>query len=404
MPEVSIASRVGRLDQLDACDAGVGEVAAGLGDIRLLRGWLDSREADLARRQDELAATSGAAPAADVLGRSGKTSRRTAQRIARRAETLGDAPALAEQLADGRVSVDHVDALGVVAGRLDEPLRDEMFNLADELAAAAAKRTPEQFRRHLNDMARNLADDDGIERSEQQRDEARLHLDVDQASGMGELRGELHPDDYQKVNRRIDAEIRALRQLDQYAGKRRDQLAAVALVNLVTGQRAASRVPAEVVIHVGLEAINGAIGAPKFGEYLDGAPVPIEAVRRHACDAQIIPAVLDGKGMALDVGRSRRLATPSQRHALRAMYRTCAVGDCNTGFDRCEVHHVLEWQADQGPTDLRFLFPVCSHHHHRLHEGRWRAELDPSSRELAIRYPNGSIHSRSYPDLMSPAA
>jgi len=101
---------------LDATAAGPSDVARGLTDVRFLRGWLDSREIDLARRQAELADTIGAAPAADVLGRSGKTSRRKAEQIAARAAALTDAPALAQGLADGAISADHADAFASVAG------------------------------------------------------------------------------------------------------------------------------------------------------------------------------------------------------------------------------------------------------------------------------------------------
>ena len=55
----------------------------------------------------------------------------------------------------------------------------------------------------------------------------------------------------------------------------------------------------------------------------DGQTLPPETVRRMCCDADIIPVVLDGAGVTLDVGRSRRVATADQRRALRAMYRTC---------------------------------------------------------------------------------
>lgn len=111
--------------------------------------------------------------------------------------------------------------------------------------------------------------------------------------------------------------------------------------------------------------------------------VPSNNGYRHAC-----------------IGRAQRLATKDQRHALRSMYRTYGVGDCNTAFDRCEIHHSLEWTAQQGPTDLEYLFPVCSHHHHRLHEGRWRTQLDASTRELTVTYPDGTLHSRTRPDLL----
>jgi len=218
---------------------------------------------------------------------------------------------------------------------------------------------------------------------------------------MGEIRGELHPDDWQKVNRRINAEVSALRKLPEHRSRDRAQLSAVALVNLVTGSKAASRPPAAVAIHVGLPTLLDAQGADKFGEYSDGTPVPAETIRRHACDARIIPVVLDGEGVPLDVGRAQRLATPEQRTALRAMYRTCGVDGCNTNFDRCEIHHLLEWTADQGPTDLEYLVPVCDYHHHRAHEGRWRYELDTGTRELTVTYPDGTHHSTALPDIIA---
>lgn len=399
----STTERVDRLATLDVCVAGPSQVAGGLTDIRIVRGWLDAREADLARRQAELSDTDGAAPAADVLGRAGRTTRRRAEQVAARATALADAPSLSDGLANGTISADHADAFASVTGKADDSIRLGLLEEEAEIAADAIGRTPEQFRRRLKERVRILADDDGVERSEQQRDEARIHFGIDESSGMGEVRGELHPDDYQKVKRRIDAEVAALQRGDRYRHVRREQLQAIALVSLITGQKATARTPAEVVIHVALESINGTPGAPKFGEYVDGSPVPVESIRRHACDANIIPVVLNGDGMPLDVGRARRLATKDQRHALRSMHRTCAVGECNTAFDRCEIHHSLEWTAHQGPTDLKYLFPVCAHHHHRLHEGRWRAQLDPSTRELTVTYPDGTLHSRSRPDLLDEA-
>jgi hypothetical protein len=81
------------------------------------------------------------------------------------------------------------------------------------------------------------------------------------------------------------------------------------------------------------------------------------------------------------------------------MYRTCAVEGCETGFDRCEIHHVLEWSEQQGPTDLKYLVPACPYHHHRFHEGRWPIQLHPKTREFTVWYPDGTLHSRSRPDI-----
>ncbi len=123
----------------------------------------------------------------------------------------------------------------------------------------------------------------------------------------------------------------------------------------------------------------------------------IAAARRHACDANIIAVVLGGDSMPMDVGRERRLATPEQRHALRSMYRTCAIDGCDAHFDLCHIHHLLQWEED-GFTDLENLLPLCSFHHHKAHEGRWRLQLDPSTRQLTVTLPNGYVHSISLPD------
>ena len=397
--DMNPAARLSHLEMMSIESAGVGELAAGFAAVRDLRSWLDATEAHLARRQDVLAATIGARPAADALAQGRKMSRRAAERAADRAAVLGEAPEIERQLSKGNISAEHVDALTVAAKGLSGDDRAGLFDHHEELALAAAAKTPEQFGRHVRRTIQQLSDDDGVEVSERQRDQAQISLGINEATGMGEIRGELHPDDWQKVNRRIDAEVAALRKRDQHANKTRAQLSAVALVNLITSTRTASRVPAEVVIHVGLDAINQIPGAPRFGEYSNGSPVPVAAIRRHACDANLIPVVLNGDGIALDVGRAQRLATPEQRTALRAMYRTCAVDGCSATFDRCEVHHTLEWTHDQGPTDLDHLIPICTYHHHRFHEGRWRHQLDPDTRELTIWYPDGTLHSRSRPDI-----
>lgn len=394
------AERLAVIDGITVDDACPGALAKGFTNLAALRGHLAAKEAEFARRQQELADEIGAAPAVDAMNRSGRTSRQAAQRAADRAEALGDAPRLSEFLEAGRVSTEHADALASEIGKLDDDRRSRLLDDEAELASHAAGSTPEQFRRHLKRTIREQSADDGIDESERQREQARVVLGKNEHTGMGEIRGELHPDDWQQINRRIDAEVAALRKLPDHHGKDRAQLTAVALLNLVTGARSASRTPASVAVHISLPALLDEPGADRFGEYSDGTPVPAATVRRHACDAEIIPIVLGGDSRPLDVGRSRRLATPEQRSALRSMYRTCAIDGCNTNFDRCEIHHVLEWTADQGPTDLRYLLPLCGYHHHRAHEGRWRLQLDPDTRQLSVVYPDGTHHSTGLPDIV----
>ncbi len=54
---------------------------------------------------------------------------------------------------------------------------------------------------------------------------------------------------------------------------------------------------------------------------------------------------------------SVRVANRAQRRALRAMYRTCGYPGCDVTFDRCDIHHVIEWLR-HGATDLDNLLPL----------------------------------------------
>ena len=125
-------------------------------------------------------------------------------------------------------------------------------------------------------------------------------------------------------------------------------------------------------------------------ETSDGQPITPDAVRRLACDAELIPTVLDSTGAVLDQGRARRVATVDQRRALRAMYRTCGHPDCSVRFADCEIHHVIEWIHQHGPTDLANLLPLCSEHHHLVHDAGWHLTLHPD-RTITLRRPDGTV-------------
>ena len=121
----------------------------------------------------------------------------------------------------------------------------------------------------------------------------------------------------------------------------------------------------------------------------DGQHLPAATIRRLACDANVIPIVLGGDGVPLDVGRAQRLATRDQRRALRAMYQTCGHPGCQVRFEDCRIHHVTWWEHF-GPTDLVNLLPLCERHHHLVHEGGWSLTMKPD-RTITLRRPDGSL-------------
>lgn len=115
-----------------------------------------------------------------------------------------------------------------------------------------------------------------------------------------------------------------------------------------------------------------------------------------ACHAAIIPVVLDSDGVVLDQGRTVRNATRAQRRALRAMYATCAIPGCRVASGHCQPHHIRWWVEHGGPTDLHNLLPLCSRHHHCVHEGGWQIVMHPD-RSLTITYTDGSVQETGPP-------
>ena len=55
----------------------------------------------------------------------------------------------------------------------------------------------------------------------------------------------------------------------------------------------------------------------------------------------------------------------------------------------CQPHHVHWWRR-QGLTDLDNLLPLCSRHHHCVHEGGWVLVLQPDH-SFTITYPDETV-------------
>ncbi|GAB3547311.1 hypothetical protein GCM10027404_09080 [Arthrobacter tumbae] len=115
-------------------------------------------------------------------------------------------------------------------------------------------------------------------------------------------------------------------------------------------------------------ADNGHDGHSVFAQQLSA-----RSIRKLACDADILPLVLGGKGQVLDIGRTQRLFPPHLRRALVARDKGCAFPDCTTPATWCEAHHTIPW-ATGGTTNLNHGVLLCSWHHHQIHQGNWTVE------------------------------
>ncbi|MEJ2867806.1 DUF222 domain-containing protein [Actinomycetospora sp. OC33-EN08] len=95
-----------------------------------------------------------------------------------------------------------------------------------------------------------------------------------------------------------------------------------------------------------------------------------EAVRRLACDAEIIPMLMGSKGEVLDVGRKSRTPPAGLRRAIWARDRHCAFPGCRRKARHCQIHHIRHW-AHHGETEPDNLGLLCTYHHGLVHHSGW---------------------------------
>jgi hypothetical protein len=132
-----------------------------------------------------------------------------------------------------------------------------------------------------------------------------------------------------------------------------------------------------VVITIDLDKILRDLGA---GELLDGTGLSPGEVRRLACNASLLPAVLGSHSEVLDLGRETRLFNAAQRKAMAIRDRHCRAEGCQVPAAWCEAHHLDPWSSG-GRTDLDAGVLLCSFHHHRVHDKKYSHD----------RHPDGSI-------------
>ncbi|MDT0196862.1 DUF222 domain-containing protein [Arthrobacter sp. AB6] len=106
------------------------------------------------------------------------------------------------------------------------------------------------------------------------------------------------------------------------------------------------------------------------GNFAFTGPVAAQALRKIACDAEIIPALMGTDGEVLDLGRRTRLFTAAQRLALIARDQGCTFPGCTIPAPWCEAHHITYWSRG-GPTNLDNGALLCAHHHHLIHKEQW---------------------------------
>jgi hypothetical protein len=282
----------------------------------------------------------------------------------RTAQALRDWPAISLAFREGRLSYTKVRALTRVAA-----LHDEQALLRYALDATAPQ-VEERCRQIRNVHA------DSVHDAKRAWDGRSLSVWRNAGRGTLSIRVEVPLDAGELITQALERamEVREAASGAEFAeasfqSEQADALLVIAKAYLDGGaQESASTCTADhyqVVVHVDEAALRGGAGR---------ADVPIETVKRLACDASLVVVTEDERGAPLNVGRKQRTVPTAIRRALWSRDRGCAFPGCHrTRF--VDAHHVRHW-AEGGETSIDNLVLLCSHHHRLLHEGGYRIRRD----------------------------
>ncbi len=150
----------------------------------------------------------------------------------------------------------------------------------------------------------------------------------------------------------------------------------------------------QVMVHVDQAALHRDAGATC--ELQAGAGISPDTARRISCDCSIM-ALLEGDGVPLKLGRTRRTISPALRRVLEARDRHCVFPGCSNER-RLDGHHVAHWIED-GLTEPDNVTLLCRRHHRLVHEGGYTMTFDGKSARFFR--PDGSEVERvpTYPSL-----
>jgi hypothetical protein len=306
-----------------------------------------------------------------------------ARQVALAGELQSGHDATAEALDSGLVSPGHAAVIVQATGQLPETVSDEQRQVVEAgLVEQASRYSPDQLRRVARRAIEAVEPDqrivDAHENELIQTEEQAAHDKCALAlhdNGDGTTTGHFTiPALAASILAKIIDAMTAPRRMREPAGtgtpersfdwRHRRGLAFVELLEHLPTGHLHPKSAATVVVTIDHTVLAGALKAA----HLDtDQSLSAGEARRLACNAAILPAVLGGKSVALDLGHTARLFSESQRVAKGLEHTTCAAAGCERPYAWCELHHRKAW-ASGGRTDLHNAIPLCHQHHQWIHD------------------------------------
>jgi hypothetical protein len=346
-----------------------------------------------------------------------------AKRLAFQGRELADAPLAAQAALAGDLTSAQASAAARALALASPQLEPEQLAAVEAAAVAAARKdaAPQALplaKRAVRDGC-PAADTPEAWADRAEKDAARAQRDrhlVFKPDGAGAVRvsGSLPLAQGAVVEAAVDAWAERRRRELKTAADRpvgedcptRAQLRADALFDLAKAAQAAGDAPwlggerPRLTVTVTLEELRSGLPAGLVGT---GAAARAAGgltageLRRVACDCGVLPVVMGGGSLPLDVGRETRAIPVGIRRALELRDQGCSFPNCERPPSLTHAHHLVPWQMG-GPTALENLASVCDHHHAVVepagryaldgsvadNPNRWRMEIGPQGYPQAV--------------------
>ena len=129
-----------------------------------------------------------------------------------------------------------------------------------------------------------------------------------------------------------------------------------------------------IVVTIDHQKLASALGTATTST---GETITAGQTRRLACQAGILPAILDGDSEILDLGRTSRFFKAALRKAIDLRDTECTTRGCHVPAAFCHGHHYRQPWAHGGRTSLNNGKLLCPFHHHRAHDNTWDTHHHP---------------------------
>ena len=321
---------------------------------------------------------------ADLLGCEWADARRRvlgAQQVCQRVGLDGTVlpprlPATAAAFEDGRIGLRHVEVIGKVLGTdAAARLAPQIWAEVETILAGQAVETSPTPLLSVGTAMVDALDADGPEPDDRPTPQVNeLHVRRHRGGPGGRITGRF--DDaalFDTVATALDAHSTPVTGDDQRTAPQRaaEALADLCAQVLTHGEipdRGGHRPHLNVIIR--LEDLENRARAAMLDF---GGTLTPESLRMLACDAGVVPVVMNGTGQPLDVGRLTRVIPDGIRRAVAARDGGCA--RCGRPPSWCEIHHVLEWE-NNGPTCVENCVMLCRPCHRLIHHSDWQVRMD----------------------------